>query len=268
MKILFLMIITSLVMIIAKKLFFGLLVDSKTIKKNYLNQDIPIGFGMLFPIASICSLTILHLFYPLDSIAYIFILGLTSISFLGVLDDLLGNRETSGLKGHIGKLLKLELTTGGLKAIMGMVIGIFVTMPFENNFIPLLLKASIIALFTNCINLLDLRPGRAIKGYLIYSFVVVLLFFRQQSIYLLVMITIIVICYFPLDIKAKAMMGDAGSNALGFTLGFFTVLYANFIMNLLVFLFLIIIHIIAEKSSITKIIEGNRILRFLDQLGR
>ena len=64
------------------------------------------------------------------------------------------------------------------------------------------------------------------------------------------------------------MMGDAGSNALGFTLGFFTVLYANFIMNLFIFLFLIIIHIIAEKSSITKIIEGNRILRFLDQLGR
>src|SRR5690554_3424489 len=225
MKSLLLIIITSLVMIIAKKLFYSLLIQSSAIRKNYLNQDIPVSFGILFPIASICSLTIFHLFYPLDSIAYIFLLGITSISFLGVIDDLLGNRETTGLKGHLGKLLKLELTTGGLKAIMGVVIGIFVTMPFENNFILLLLKALTIALFTNLINLLDLRPGRAIKGYLLYTILLLVSFYKQSSIDLLWMITTIVILYSPLDFKAKAMMGDAGSNILGFTLGFFTVLY-------------------------------------------
>ena len=46
------------------------------------------------------------------------------------------------------------------------------------------------------------------------------------------------------------MMGDAGSNALVY-LGF-TVLYANFIMNLFIFLFLIIIHIIAENHLLQR----------------
>ena len=79
MKILFLMIITSLVMIIAKA-FFGLLVDSKTIKKLSKSRYTDrfwnaISYRIhLFPYHPSLALS-------LDSIAYIFILGLTSISF-------------------------------------------------------------------------------------------------------------------------------------------------------------------------------------------
>ena len=65
---------------------------------------------------------------------------------LGIIDDLLGNRNTTGLKGHIGQLFKFKLTTGGLKALMGGVVSIFVSLSFSNNFPMLILNGLIIAL--------------------------------------------------------------------------------------------------------------------------
>lgn len=264
---LILLVTSTLIAFIMRNLIYSMLCDTKSFKKNYKGQDIPIGMGMLFSIATIISLSALYLFFPFDEISFIFIFGLTSMSFLGIIDDLLGNRDTTGLKGHIGKLLRLKLTTGGLKALMGGVVSILVSMPFHNNIFLLFLNALIIALFTNLINLFDLRPGRAIKFYLLYT-IVLFIFFNQQNNYLLMISTIIVLIYFPMDIKALAMMGDVGSNFLGFVLGFFTTIYFTNSFKVIILTLLILIHIFAEKSSITKLIENNRILRFIDKLGR
>ena len=260
--------ISIFVSFIIKKLIYSMLMNSSAIRKNYLGQDTPVGMGMIFPISLICSLTILYLFYPLTKTMYTFLFGIVFVSFLGLIDDLLGNRNTTGLKGHIGKLLHFELTTGGLKAIMGGVLSILVSIPFQDTFFSIIFNGIIIALFTNLINLLDLRPGRAIKFYFIYGIILLFLFYKQRDFYLLVVITITTILYFPMDVKAKAMMGDTGSNTLGFTLGFFTSIYFNAPYKIIIFILLIVVHLYAEKSSITKLIENNRILNFIDQLGR
>jgi UDP-N-acetylmuramyl pentapeptide phosphotransferase/UDP-N-acetylglucosamine-1-phosphate transferase len=244
-----------------------MLYNTKFLKKNYKGQYIPLGMGMFFPIALISSLTVLYLFFPLDNISFVFILGVTLMSFLGIIDDLLGNRDTTGLKGHISKLFQLQLTTGGLKALMGGIVSLLVSIPFNSNILLLIFNALIIASFTNLINLLDLRPGRAIKFYLLYT-IILFGFYNQQYIYLLLVVTIIALVYFPMDIKAIAMMGDAGSNSLGFVLGFFTTIYFTNPFKVLILILLIFIHIYAERSSITKLIENNRILSFIDKLGR
>ncbi len=63
-------------------------------------------------------------------------------------------------------------------------------------------------------------------------------------------------------------MGDAGSNVLGISIGIFMSLgYSiNFKIGWLVLL--VLIHILTEKYSLTKIIEKNKVLNFLDRLGR
>ncbi|RBP45570.1 hypothetical protein [Garciella nitratireducens] len=260
--------ISTLLSFIIKKLIYDMLMCSSAIRNNYLGENIPVGMGIIFPLSLICSVTILYLFYPLTKTTYVFIFGIAFISFLGLIDDLLGNRDTTGLKGHIGKLFHLQLTTGGLKAVMGVFLSLLVSIPFQDTFFSIIFNAIIIALFTNLINLLDLRPGRAIKFYFIYVSILFFFFYNQEDFYLIIVLTISVILYFPMDVKAKAMMGDTGSNVLGFTLGFFTTIYFTNFLKIIILILLIIIHLYTEKSSITKLIEHNRILKFIDQLGR
>ena len=76
-----------------------------------------------------------------------------------------------------------------------------------------------------------------------------------------------VLFYFPL-IAAKAMMGDAGSNVLGFSLGLACVMGMEFSFRVGTVILLILIHIFTEKYSLTKIIERVGVLRYLDELGR
>ena len=77
-----------------------------------------------------------------------------------------------------------------------------------------------------------------------------------------------VIAYFNQDLKAKAMMGDTGSNVLGISIGILFVMGYPLKVRLIWLAFLIFIHILTEKYSLTKIIENNKFLNFIDKLGR
>mgnify|MGYP006284470509 FL=1 len=72
----------------------------------------------------------------------------------------------------------------------------------------------------------------------------------------------------PIDLKAQAMMGDVGSNILGAVLGFVFVINASEFGQLLVLLGLIIINSYAEIHSFTEVIANNKLLNFIDHLGK
>ena len=116
-------------------------------------------------------------------------------------------------------------------------------------------------------NLLDLRPGRAIKVYLIIWLVLLLTLAGFEKSLLLLLLPN-VLAYFNYDLKAKAMMGDTGSNVLGISIGILFVMGYSFNIRLAWLAFLIFIHILTEKYSLTKIIENNKFLNFIDKLGR
>ncbi|MDO7204652.1 hypothetical protein Q5M85_11245 [Paraclostridium bifermentans] len=115
-------------------------------------------------------------------------------------------------------------------------------------------KHFIIALSTNLImNLLDLRPGRAIKVYLviIITLLITLVGYPQRfSSYIIT--SKIVIVYFFDDLKAKAMMGDAGSNVLGISIGILIAIGYARPIRIGWLVFLVFIHALTEKYSLTK----------------
>jgi UDP-N-acetylmuramyl pentapeptide phosphotransferase/UDP-N-acetylglucosamine-1-phosphate transferase len=74
------------------------------------------------------------------------------------------------------------------------------------------------------LNLLDLRPGRAIKGFLIFLFLIAILGLGDIDWLLLAPLLGAVLYYLLIDLRAGAMMGDAGSNVLGLTLGYLCVI--------------------------------------------
>ena len=260
-------------------LFKSMLVNGNVIRPNYKNEMIPVGMGIVFLPMIIINSIILG-FVTLNNIWFVsssnynlnivwllclalYIFSMMAMFFAGALDDLIGNRNVSGLKGHFKSLFKGELTTGGFKALFGGFVGLVVSVCISSSIVDIIINTLIIALSTNLMNLFDLRPGRAI--------VIMIPIYITLTGYTKVFPLLIlpnVLAYFNTDLKARGMMGDTGSNVLGISIGVLMALGYGIKVRLAWLVFLILMHLITEKFSLTKIIEKNRVLKFIDNLGR
>ena len=258
----------------------GMLTEAGFVKPNYRKEEIPLGVGMVFFFSAVIVLTGAAVVGWPNRSVYAFLFAVGGMCFFGLIDDVFGTRHATGLKGHFKKLLlEKELTTGALKALAGGVIAILVSLQTGDGtgfdrWIFLLLNSLIIAFSTNAVNLLDLRPGRAAKGFLLTGvFITVAGYFcnpglsREYTAYLAV-IAGSLLAYLPADLKARAMMGDTGSNVLGAAVGFTAVFTLSIPFKAGFLLFLLGFHLLTEKYSLTKIIEENKVLTYIDMIGR
>lgn len=249
-------------------LILSMLRETGAIGKNFQGIDIPVSAGISFPMSLILVAVIYNLLGWYEDAYLLFIFGAVAVSFLGFIDDQLGQRDTLGFKGHFGALFKGRLTTGGLKALGGGVISLFLALSLSSSWYDIIINTLIIALFTNLLNLFDLRPGRAVKGFLLLGLVIAALADFHIQFFLFFPLLGAVIVYFPVDLKAKAMMGDAGSNVLGLALGYMCAASLILPYRIGVLAFLLAIHVYTEKYSLTATIESNKVLKWLDDLGR
>lgn len=264
-------------------LFKSMLVNGNVIRPNYKNEMIPVGMGIVFLPMIIINSIILG-FVTLNNIWFasssnynlnivwllclaLYIFSMMAMFFAGALDDLIGNRNVSGLKGHFKSLFKGELTTGGFKALFGGFVGLVVSVCISSSIVDIIVNTLIIALSTNLMNLFDLRPGRAIKAYLVIMIPIYITLTGYTKVFPLLILPN-VLAYFNTDLKARGMMGDTGSNVLGISIGVLMALGYGIKVRLAWLVFLILMHLITEKFSLTKIIEKNRVLKFIDNLGR
>ena len=264
-------------------IFKSMLVNGNVIRPNYKNEMIPVGMGIVFLPMIIINSIILG-FVTLNNIWFVsssnynlnivwllclalYIFSIMAMFFAGALDDLIGNRNVSGLKGHFKSLFKGELTTGGFKALFGGFVGLVVSVCISSSIVDIIVNTLIIALSTNLMNLFDLRPGRAIKAYLVIMIPIYITLTGYTKVFPLLILPN-VLAYFNTDLKARGMMGDTGSNVLGISIGVLMALGYGIKVRLAWLVFLILMHLITEKFSLTKIIEKNRVLKFIDNLGR
>lgn len=249
-------------------LLLRMLIDVGAVRKNFLGDDIPVSLGVTFPLSVMLTYLLYGLFEWYDPSYHLFIIGLLASSFLGFIDDMLGARDTLGFRGHFGALCKGRLTTGGLKALGGGMLALFLAFFHGGGWADVILNTLIIALFTNALNLLDLRPGRAVKGFLLFLAIAIAAGWNNIDFRLLAPLVGAVVCYFPLDLRARAMMGDAGSNVLGMAVGYICILTLPLYWRAGLLGFLVLLHIYTEKYSISRTIERIPWLRAIDQLGR
>ncbi|NLJ97920.1 MAG: phospho-N-acetylmuramoyl-pentapeptide-transferase [Tissierellia bacterium] len=264
-------IIGTILSYIGAPIFLDILSKNKnTLGLNYKNDEIPICMGLLFIFAQTFNIGII--FFVLKKanslyvISYLFVLTLMGLA--GLLDDLIGDKKTKGFKGHIKSFLKGNLTTGGIKAGIGFVVALFISIIISNTIIDAVVNILIIALFTNLINLFDLRPGRAVKIFIFISIIMLYTSSIKNYNFLLYSFYGILLVYLPLDLKGKTMMGDVGANVLGVTLGVFCCFTHSLTTRYIYTLILIITHIMAERISFSKAIESNKLLNFIDNIGR
>lgn len=253
------------------------------VRPNFKKTPVMASYGLVeFPyIAAAGALLAGYAYVPSRYvIAYVCVMG--AMWALGAIDDIWGSREVGGFGGHFRKLLcERKLTTGAVKAIGGGIVSLvaayLIRPEVPDRFLPccplpipmwarVLMAAATIALATNLLNLFDLRPGRAVAVLFAGLGVTCIVARGRLSAWpLVVAIASIAFIFGIADSRAKAMMGDAGSNSLGAALGLTIVLTAPCWM-LPAIAVMAAVHIYSERHSISALIEGNRVLCAMDRL--
>ncbi|MDI3310205.1 MAG: UDP-N-acetylmuramyl pentapeptide phosphotransferase, partial [Thermoanaerobacterium sp.] len=164
MSLLIIFIISFLLMMVIQKFIIQILDKDVCLKPNYKKILIPVCGGIAF-VPTIFITAIISKFIGFsDDMIQIFLVSIILMSYVGLIDDLLGDRSVTGLKGHIKSLLNMKLTTGGLKAVVGIIVSFYISINISNRLADIIVNTLLISLFTNFLNLLDLRPGRACKA--------------------------------------------------------------------------------------------------------
>lgn len=228
------------------------------LRQNHRGNLVPTALGLIFVFPTVLLLTISG-----EQVSQLFSVVLLVFCLLGLVDDLLGDGTQKGFKGHFGKA---RISTGTVKALGGISFSLALSLQLTRGWLEVISNALLIASAANFLNLLDLRPGRAGKGFLIFA--LPLLFLAPLIRNPLLWLAGAVLGYLPWDLREEVMMGDAGSNALGATLGLAVALCLPQAGKIVVLVVLLSLNFLAERISFSRVIENNPVLNFLDRLGR
>lgn len=182
---------------------------------------------------------------------------------VGAYDDVAGAAQpvAKGFRGHLSALRSGRLTTGMVKVVgIGAVaVGAALLVDVERaerRPTEVLLDAAVVAGSANLLNLLDLRPGRALKVGLLGALVL-----GQPG------PAGAVAALLPGDLAERTMLGDSGANACGALLGLAAVRRRpRFRTGVLVVLALL--NAASEVVSFSRVIDAVAPLRWIDRLGR
>jgi glycosyltransferase involved in cell wall biosynthesis len=168
--------------------------------------------------------------------------AVAAIAALGLADDVWSGPER-GFRAHLARCR----TTGVLKLLGIPAVGLLATRRVSGGLL--------VGLAANALNQLDTRPGRALKAYLAAAVVV------DAPLGIAVLLL-------PYDLREMAMLGDAGSNALGGLLGLNSVERFTGRGRWAAIGALAGLTLLGELTSIGAWIERTPGLSWLDRLGR
>ena len=223
----------------------------------------------------------------------------------GLLDDLFGGGEARGFGGHLRELAHGRMTTGALKMLgiggLALYYGLFTASnvsrasePGGTTFVLFLAAwvcaALLIALTANFVNLTDLRPGRALKSYsgLAVLAIVAAAFhvwptalqtaerslpaaavFAGAAVACLALLLLgPVFAVWRYDLGERAMLGDAGANAMGALVGFVIAASVPVWLLAVATVVMLALNLTSERVSFSRVIEQTAFLRRLDRIGR
>lgn len=173
----------------------------------------------------------------------------------GLADDMWGTAGERGWASHLRGLLAGRWTSGSLK-IVGIGLGGWAAAGGA-------LGAAAVALTANLVNVLDVRPGRAVKGYLLLAVVLAGLGAAGPGLVLMAA----GLAWFPFDAGRRGMLGDAGANALGAAAGIVAAGTLDPPGLLAWLLGAAALQALADRRSLTAVIQRIPPLRWLDGLG-
>lgn len=254
------------------------------VRNNYRGQRVPYFSGVILAASVVIADALLSTFPHVQLMksnveTEAFLLVVIGLTLLGLLDDRFGTRDTGGFRGHFTQMQKGRWTTGSIKAIGGGLIALMAAILLDgwpslkllNSEMmqvggPLLMGAVLIALSANTVNLLDVRPGRAIKG----SLILLLLgagYLDYRHAWMFGIIVGILVGYILFDMRAESMLGDSGANMIGGMIGLLHVSVMPIWAQLFLVVSLGVLNLYAETHSISEMIYRTKWLKLLDNWG-
>jgi UDP-N-acetylmuramyl pentapeptide phosphotransferase/UDP-N-acetylglucosamine-1-phosphate transferase len=178
---------------------------------------------------------------------------------VGAYDDASGDRHphAKGFRGHLAALRTGQVTGGALKVLGIGGTGLVATRLLGPRPLPeVVLGGAVVAGSANLLNLLDLRPGRALKAGLLAA-----LALGQPG------PAAAAAALLPEDLRERTMLGDAGANALGAVLGL-ALLHRHPRRRGHALAVLVALTGLSEVVSYSRVIDAVPPLTWLDRAGR
>jgi UDP-N-acetylmuramyl pentapeptide phosphotransferase/UDP-N-acetylglucosamine-1-phosphate transferase len=253
-------------------------------RANYRARELPFPFGVLIPAAALLALIPLELVGRLASVKLFHAQALAVIVYclgvlcLGLIDDLLapgaggdgqaGASGPRGWRGHAAALLSGRLSTGAVKAAGSLGLALLAL-----GYLPLsqwrwLLAAAVLVLATNLFNLLDLRPGRAIKAFMLLGAGLALGTRELRPLWTLGLFAAPALVAGLYDLRERVMLGDTGASLIGGLAGLWLVLALSGTGQLVALALLLVASVYGELRPISALIDRAPGLRQLDSWGR
>lgn len=193
---------------------------------------------------------------------------------VGLVDDLVGDRSTKGIRGHLGALRRGRVTSGAVKvAVLGTTALVVAVLEndrdasLSSRLPALVVDAGVVAGTANLLNLFDLRPGRALKvATLIGAPLLVAAPGRARP--ALVAGLAATAAALPGDLAGRSMLGDCGANAAGALVGQGLVRSLPLAGRTGVLAAVTALTLASERVSFSRVIDRTPALRALDVWGR
>lgn len=245
-------------------------------RENYRGHELPTAVGILLVVAAIAvegGRALIGLIgvggAGTAPVRVIILVALSAFGLLGLIDDLLGDAGDRGLRGHLKAALKGRVTTGFIKLGGGVAVALVLAGAINGDRPwPVLVDGALIALAANMANLFDRAPGRTLKWSLLAYLPLAVAAGTTSAGIALAVVAGSAAALLGGDLKERFMLGDAGANALGGALGVGVALVSGTGVSLAVVVVLLVMTLVSEVVSFSRIIEKVPPLRAFDRLGR
>lgn len=242
-------------------------------RENYRGALLPFPGGIAIVAAAVVALAPLAALQQLaDADVFASEIGLVvtyalGVTLLGLIDDLLAGRPR-GWRGHGRAVLGGGFSTGALKAVGSLGLALFVLsgQGYDNG--QYLLAVALLLLTTNLFNLLDLRPGRSAKAFLLLAVALTVATWDAHPLAALGLFAAPVLVAGFYDLRERAMLGDTGANLIGGLAGLWLILSLGTLGQAIALAVVLALTVYGEFRSLSALIERTPILRHLDSIGR
>ena len=247
--------------------------DGGFARENYRGALVAFPAGVCVIAAAVLALVVLaplheigtvDVFEPEQGAVVVYSLG---VALLGLIDDAL-SAEPRGWRGHGAAVLSGSFSTGALKAVGSLGLALYALSGRGWGDGRYLLAVAVLVLATNLFNLLDLRPGRSVKAFVILGAALTLGSLDVHPLAALGLFAAPLLVVGVYDLRERAMLGDTGSNLAGGLAGLWLVFTFSEPGLAVSALLLLAVTAYGEFRSISALVERVPPLRRLDSLGR
>jgi UDP-GlcNAc:undecaprenyl-phosphate/decaprenyl-phosphate GlcNAc-1-phosphate transferase len=199
----------------------------------------------------------------------VYVLG---VALLVLVDDDLGRGGVAdaprGWRGHARALSAGRFSTGAIKALGALALAAYAVSGRGREDFDYVADLALLLLATNLFNLLDLRPGRVEKAFVLVLAGLCIGAWTAAPIEILGIFIgpVLIGAYFTL--RERAMLGDTGSNLVGALAGISLLVVLGDDARLVALAIVVALTIYGEFRSISSAVERIPPLRALDSIGR